>query len=129
MNRIPEMERLLRDRTLTGIRIDLLRGLVDLDLTEPNEEMTAVTLTGVTGIDWFDDSLNEFCISHVKCLSDSERTILVLDPYDERVDDVCRKTIWSFTLLPLKSRPSKLPGIVPTRRSCNGRTITNSCER
>lgn len=88
MNRITELERFLRDRTLTGIRIDLLRGLVDLDLTERDGEMTSVTLTGVTGIDWSDDSLNQFCISHVKCLSDSERTILVLDPYDERVEDV-----------------------------------------
>lgn len=116
MNRITEIERLLRDRTLTGIRIDLLRGLVDLDLTERDGEVTSVTLTGVTGvtgIDWSDDSLNEFCISHVKCLSDSERTILVLDPYDERVEDVLPQDNMVVQFAAFEIKTSEIAGDPP----------------
>ena len=113
MNRITEIERLLRDRTLTGIRIDLLRGLVDLDLAERDGEVTSITLTGVTGIDWSDDSLNEFCISHVKCLSDSERTILVLDPYDERVEDVLPQDNMIVHFAALEIKTSEIAGDPP----------------
>ncbi|EHQ08063.1 hypothetical protein [Leptonema illini] len=113
MNRITELERFLRDRTLTGIRINLSRRVVDLDLTERDGEMTSVTLTGVTGIDWSDDSLNEFCISHVKCLSDSERTILVLDPYDERVEDVLPQDNMVVQFAAFEIKTSEIAGDSP----------------
>jgi hypothetical protein len=113
MNRITELERFLRDRTLTGIRINLSRRVVDLDLTERDGEMTSVTLTGVTGIDWSDDSLNEFCISHVKCLSDSERTILVLDPYDERVEDVLPQDNMVVQFAAFEIKTSEIAGDPP----------------